>query len=183
MGEQACEPHVPVLDSVLPIKDQLRSALQKYPAAVTVIAARSENGDFYATTATAVTVVTMDPPTMLCCLNRAATLAGHLKDCTHYSINVLRVDQQAIAEACAGKLERHEREGIGQWLEVVPGAPVWAEAQVSLLCRRSNSITYGTHELLFGEVEAVRIGEGVAPLMYLNRLYGTFQAFEAQHEG
>lgn len=177
MGAQVCS-----IDQFLPnpaaaaeIKEQLRAALQKFPAAVTVIAARAESGEFYATTATAVTILTMDPPTMLCCLNRTSTIAQHLEKCSHYSINVLRADQRQLADACAGGLPHEERERIATWSDSASGAPVFAAAQSSIVCRRSQFTAYGTHDLLFGEVVGVQVGEETVPLLYLNRTYGSFQ--------
>lgn len=163
--------------------EQLRSALQKYPAAVTIIALRADNGDFFATTATAVTVLTMDPPTMVCCLNRQSAIAQHIENHKHFSINVLRADQRHIAEACAGGIPHEERERIGEWVDVLPGVPAFANAQTTIVCRRAQFLAYGTHDLLFGEVQTVEVGEGMTPLLYLNRLYGTFQPLPPATQG
>lgn len=161
-------------DSQEDTRDLLRSALQKFPAAVTVIALRTADGGFLATTATAVTVLTLDPPTMLACLNRGTLIGQALEKVEAYSINVLRADQKSIAEACAGGVPHDHREFVGRWSDTASGVPVLEGAQASIVCGRSQFTAYGTHNLLFGTVESVVVGEALEPLLYLNRAYGAF---------
>lgn len=154
----------------------LRSALQKYPAAVTVIAVRTAEGKFFATTATAITILTLNPPTMLACVNRGTLIGQVLEKATGYSINVLHADQQPIATACAGGVPHNQRESVGCWVDTDCAVPILEGAQASLVCSLRQFTAYGTHNLLFGTVTSVVVDEIVDPLLYLNRAYGVFKS-------
>jgi flavin reductase (DIM6/NTAB) family NADH-FMN oxidoreductase RutF len=164
-----------LVDAGTDAAERLKTALQKFPAAVTVVSVRTADGDFLATTATAVTVLTMAPPTMLVCINRSTMIASALERSARFAINVLRSDQQHIAAACAGGMPHPDRERVGDWKDELPYAPVLQSAQASIVCEPVQFLAYGTHDVVFGQVADVRWGEGLNPLMYLNRAYGQFQ--------
>lgn len=158
------------------VRDDMIAALRKFPAPVTVVALRRENGDFFATTATAVTVLTMDPPTMIACINRNSVIARELERGCDFSINLLRACQQEIARACAGGLPHEERERVSEWTSGAGGVPVLSTAQVAITCRNTQFMVHGTHDLLIGEVLGVDIGDGLESLLYVNRTFGSFAA-------
>lgn len=158
------------------VRDEMIAALRKFPAPVTVVALRKKNGEFFATTATAVTVLTMDPPTMIACINRNSVIARELEQGCDFSINLLRACQQDIAKACAGGMPHEERERVSEWIHSVGGVPVLSSAQVAITCRNTQFMVHGTHDLLLGEVMDVDIGEGLESLLYVNRTFGSFAA-------
>lgn len=151
-------------------------ALQTFPAAVSVVAVRTAEGAFMGTTATAATVLTLEPPTMLVCINRKSAISAELERCGSFSINVLRATQEHIAAACSGGVPHAERERIGDWHDDAAGVPVLGSAQASIVCTRAQFIGYGSHNLIFGLVSDVRSTRPVEPLLYVDRAYGGFAA-------
>lgn len=155
------------------VQERMKAALRKFPAAVNVITLRKANGEFLAITATAVTVATLQPPTMLLCINRDSAFGQALQDAETLCINALTQEQTEISAVCAGAKPQHEREACGNWRDVA-GAPMLVDSQASFVCRKSEVITYGTHYLVLAEVLSVENSEASAPLIYMDRAYGTF---------
>jgi flavin reductase (DIM6/NTAB) family NADH-FMN oxidoreductase RutF len=51
--------------------------------------------------------------------------------------------------------------------------PRLADAQASLLCRRTDHHQFGTHSIFIGVVEDVVVRSEVDPLVYVNGSYGS----------
>ena len=156
------------------VKASLQGALRKFPAAVTVISARRPDGMLLALTATAVTVLTLDPPTMIGCVNRKSAFAAGLDGVDAFCINVLTEAQMEVSAACAGAVPQGERDRVAAWRDGPYAVPVLADAQTSIICRKHEITVPGSHALLLGEVIAVEVAETVRPLIYLDRAYGGF---------
>ena len=55
-----------------------------------------------------------------------------------------------------------------------PGlAPTLADAQATILCRRTDSHLFATHSIFIGLVEEVTAREDIDPLLYLDGCYGS----------
>ncbi len=124
-------------------------------------------------TATAVCPVTDAPPTMLVCINRGSDLNAVFKQNGVYCVNTLAAEHLELSNIFAGSTgaAMAERFGAGRWRSLETGAPVLADAVVSVDCRISDIKEVGTHSVLYGTVEAVRHGAARAALVYLQREY------------
>jgi len=65
----------------------------------------------------------------------------------------------------------HERFSAGEWITLKTGAPVLASAVVSLDCRTIETKAMASHNVVFGAVEAVRMGQSGPTLVYHERGY------------
>jgi len=153
--------------------DELRLALRRVASTVYVVAV-NEGDDFFATTATAVTSVSFDPPTVLVCLNRSSAIGAAIERSDVFTLSVLKADQAAQSQACAGGSSHDERKEHFSSYEGEYGASVLRNAQASLICRRSSIVHCGTHTIVFGEVVDANHDPDVNPLIYLNGKYGAF---------
>jgi flavin reductase (DIM6/NTAB) family NADH-FMN oxidoreductase RutF len=152
-----------------PVGEQFRAAMRKAPASVAIVTA-GRGGDALGVTATAVTSVSLAPPTLLVCVNRALRLNGAIRAAGRFRISYLSGGQEEIARAFGGTVAGAERFRIGDWdLEAPYGAQLRA-ALASMACRLSDSLESGTHSIFIGCVEAVRLGDG-APLLYCDGCY------------
>jgi flavin reductase len=142
-------------------------------AATVNIVTTSLNGRAYGMTATAVTSVSADPPTMLVCVNQSAGLHPLLLDGDSFCVNVLRACQVAEATAFSGGLPGGSRFAVGDWLLDAGGVPYLADAQASIFCRKVAALPHATHTLFIGEVHDVRVEERVEPLLYADGAYAT----------
>jgi len=149
---------------------QLRNGLRRLAKAVVVITCKHQ-GSRYAMAATAVSELSLDPPSLLICVNRTASLFTPLAEGAHFCVNILRSDQHEISAACSGKAKGEARFGVGDWAEARHGLPVLRDAQASFLCRNEQAFDYGTHRVVIGRVEEVLTAGPVDPLVYADGCY------------
>jgi len=148
-----------------------REAMSRMGASVHVVTTAGPAGQT-GFTATAVASVSDQPPTLLVCLNRRSNSAPVLSANRVFSVNTLRAEEETIADLFAGRTgNRDERFATGEWLTLATGSPVLASAVVSFDCRVSEIKAVGSHNVIFGVVEAVRLGVPGEALVYHERAY------------
>lgn len=148
----------------------LRRGLRSLAKAVVVITCR-RGGERFAMAATAVSELSMDPPSMLICVNKTASLYAPLTAGADFCINILRSEQADISMQCGGKAKGEQRFEFGAWRESSVGAPYLADAQASFVCRNTLATEYGTHAIFIGEVVDVFDGAPIDPLVYVDGRY------------
>jgi flavin reductase len=148
--------------------DAFRDAMRHVAATVYAITT-SQDGEPCGILATAVSSLSFDPPSLLVCVNRSASLHGPLASAETFCVNVLGLGNRDVAEQFAqGRGEG--RFAVGQW-EQWHGLPVLATAQSSFVCRRAHRHDFGTHTIFIGELIAARHRAHAAPLTYYDRNY------------
>ena len=159
--------HLPTCDP-----NAFRQAMSRLGAAVHVITTEGPAGKT-GFTATAVCSVSDAPPTLLVCLNRKSDSAPVLLGNKVFCVNTLAFGEEAIADTFAGRsgLKGTDRFGCGEWLRLATGSPVLASAVVAFDCRTIEAKPVASHYVIYGAVEAVRLGPTSEALVYHDRLY------------
>ena len=152
-----------------PLAARTRLALRRLASAVAVVTCR-DGQRRHAMTATAVTAMSMQPPSMLVCVNRAAAFHAAISRCPEFAINILHRDQVRVSMECGGKAHGEDRFGSGVWDEE-NGTPVLAHAQARIVCLREEQFDYGSHTIFIGRVVAAGIDGDVDPLIYVDGRY------------
>jgi len=158
----------PLIPEELPA--QFRAAMRRLAASVAVVAARGENGPV-GMAATSVTSLTIDPPAVLVCVNRATALHGLLVPTAPLSVNLLARDQQDVSAAFGGGVPQDERFRIGEWREGPDGVPELVGAQANLGCVIDAMLAYGTHSIVIARVLRATVSDAVTPLIYQDGAY------------
>jgi flavin reductase (DIM6/NTAB) family NADH-FMN oxidoreductase RutF len=154
--------------SHLDLLGAFRSAMRHVAATVYAVTT-GRAGDRYGILATAVSSLSFDPPSILVCVNRSASLHGPLAEAETFCVNVLGLGNRDIADAFAsGRGE--ERFAVGVW-EQWHDVPVLETAQSSFICRRAHRHDFGTHTIFIGELVAAKHRADAAPLTYYDRNY------------
>lgn len=153
----------------------LRKGLRSLAKAVVVITCHHQ-GQRFAMTATAVSELSMDPPSMLICVNRSASLFEPLSQGADFCINILTAQQMDISALCAGKEKGEARFRRGDWRWSALGHAYLADAQASFFCRNVANTMFGTHGVFIGEVQEVLDLAPINPLVYMDGRYGCFSA-------
>lgn len=148
------------------LAQSFRLAMRRMAATVNVVTI-CKDGEAMGITATAVASVSMDPPSLLVCINQTAAVHPHVEDVTHFAVNVLHRDQEDIARMFADRTLLAERFVRG-WDMDCARPPRLRDAQASLLCRRIDHHRFGTHSIFIGVVEDVVSRPEVDPLLYAN---------------
>jgi flavin reductase len=147
-----------------------RGAMARLGAAVNVITSDGPGGRA-GFTASAVCSVTDSPPTLLVCLNRAASVYPAVVENRVLCVNVLAHGHEEISALFGGQTPMEERFAVGEWTVLRTGAPVLTGAMVSFDCRVSQVVNVGTHDVMMCEVVALGMGTGEAGLVYFDRRY------------
>jgi flavin reductase len=122
-------------------------------------------------TATAVSSLAMEPPSLLACINRGAAVHASMADMRNFRVNILHRDQEDIARMFADRSQEEQRFAAG-W-ELSPDLPPrLIGAQASILCQRIDHHPFGTHSIFIGVIEQVCVRDDVSPLLYWDGRYG-----------
>ncbi|HEX4041608.1 MAG TPA: flavin reductase [Xanthobacteraceae bacterium] len=151
---------------------EFREAMARLGAAVHVVTTAGPAGKS-GFTATAVCSVSDAPPTLLVCLNRRSNSAPLLAQNGVFCINTLPASEEKLADLFAGRSGVHldERFAQGEWMALKTGSPVLASAVIAFDCRTIETRAVGSHNVVFGAVEAVRLGPPGPTLVYHDRAY------------
>jgi flavin reductase len=152
----------------LPAVDLLpdfKQAMRRLAATVTIITARHE-GQRHGMAATAVNSVTTAPPTLLICVNQNASLHRPLLASGRFAVNLLGHEHEVLVPLFSGKAAGEDRFAHGHWSEGWGGLPSLQDAQAALFCRVTSTLAYGTHTVVLGEVEEIRLHGEPRPLIY-----------------
>ena len=144
--------------------------MRRLAASVTVVVAKGDSGPV-GMAATSVTSLTVDPPAVLVCVNRATALHALLEPTAPLSVNLLSKDQQDVSAAFGGGVPREQRFTVGTWDEGESGLPKLAGAQANLSCVIDAMLAYGTHSIVIARVLKAQVSEHVAPLIYQDGAY------------
>ncbi len=153
-----------------PPKADYRNAMARLGAAVNIITTDGPAGRA-GFTASAVCSVTDEPPTLLVCLNRSASVYPAFQANAVLCVNVLAAGQQALSGVFGGKTPMDERFANGRWETGPTGSPMLVGASASFDCRVVRSVSVGTHDVLFCEVVAVDTAQEAHGLIYFDRRY------------
>jgi flavin reductase (DIM6/NTAB) family NADH-FMN oxidoreductase RutF len=152
------------------IQELMRDGLRRLAKAVVVITC-SFDGKRYAMAATAVSELSMEPPSLLVCVNRSASISPPLAHRVDFAVNILHSSHQTISALCSGALKGEERFKLGNWETSQSGLPILSDAQAIFECNHSQMHSFGTHDIIIGEVFACTVSGAADPLIYLDQRY------------
>lgn len=145
-------------------KFEFRTALGMFATGVTIVTARTADGTLVGLTANSFNSVSLEPPLVLWSLSRTAASMPAFQAGSHYAINILGADQQALALRFAAK--GLDRFADVEFIEGVGGAPLLAGAAASFECFNRSRYDEGDHVIFVGEVERCTHRAGASPLLY-----------------
>jgi len=157
---------------------EYRNAISRFLSGVTVVTAQHA-GARHGITASAVCSVTLEPPTLLVCLNRQSITCQTVIDAMHFCVNVLAAHQLPVARLFAGKAADKFAEFAAltgkEPTHGPAGSPHLPDALATLECRVAAHQDVGTHRVFFGEVLQVAVAEG-EPLAYFRGQFTTLHS-------
>jgi flavin reductase len=161
---------IPVEHGPHDLKSAFVAAMRRFAATVTIVTV-CPKGERSGITATAVASVSTDPPAVLVCVNRTASIHANLELQTPFCINILATSHTAVSAAFGGKLTGSARFSVGNWDEDPHGRAYLRDAQANVFCVVDSTLDYGTHTVIIGKVDAIRLHGAVDPLLYGNGKY------------
>jgi len=143
---------------------QFRQALGQFATGVTIVTARTPDGQLAGLTVSSFNSVSLQPPLVLWSLNKVSGAMAVLSEASHYAIHVLAADQQALAERFAGP--REQRWPGQPWQPAACGAPLLPGCVAVFECFNRSQYDEGDHVIFVGQVERCRSQAGLSPLLY-----------------
>ncbi|HEY9085034.1 MAG TPA: flavin reductase family protein [Candidatus Tyrphobacter sp.] len=139
-----------------------RLAMRRTAASVAVITAAHE-GRIHGMTATAMTSVSVEPPTLLVVVNRTTRTHPFIRKSGRFAVNVLAMGQEEIARRFAAGVE-NQFEGIAYDLHAAE-VPIIAGSVAAFVCIATDAFDVATHTIFIGEVEEAQHTD-LPPLLY-----------------
>jgi flavin reductase (DIM6/NTAB) family NADH-FMN oxidoreductase RutF len=151
--------------------DDFRAAMRRFATGVAIVTTVYDER-IHGFTANAFASVSADPPTVLICVNRSARAHPLISSSQRFCVNVLALDQRALAERFAGGEPRSRFDGVGYHIGA-SGSPILSGTLAHLDCTVTEELTASTHTIFLGAVLDVGWRDG-EPLGYFNRGYRDF---------
>lgn len=148
------------------LQQDFRSAMRGVASSVAVVTVGQDDGR-HGTTATAVTSLSMEPPSLLVCFNRGSRLHEKLHAAAFFCVNFVDVADVEIARVFSAEMPSDVRFQHGEWNFAFP-APVLRTSVASIICARDGTMTYGTHTVFVGRVHLVVHKADTRSLLYSN---------------
>ena len=150
-------------------KEQFLIAMRFLASSVSVISAKDSSGNLFAMTASSVTSLTMDPPSILVCVNNGATIHDVLMKGENLCINILQKTQQEISNICSSRELESTRFQNNFWDTSV--IPFIKDSQANIFCKDDETVSYHTHKIVIGSVIHSQSAETFNTLMYADGGY------------
>jgi flavin reductase len=155
--------------------EAFREAMRRFATTVSIISCAGD-GCRYGMSATAITSLSVDPPSLLVCVNKSTATHRVLSRGGRFCVNVLRSCHSGLSQAFSGKLKGEDRFRLGNWLETEYGLPFLSDAQANLFCEIARIMDYATHAIFIARVYFVRVQDDVDPLLYQDGRYAIAQS-------
>jgi len=150
-----------------------RAACGRFATGITVVTTVGADGAPVGVTVNSFSSVSLDPPLVLFCLDRAALSFPAFEGAKSFAINVLRESQQDLSV-------RFSQQGAQKFgdLDVQrwgTGCPILAGCLANLECRTEAIYPGGDHIIIVGRVVHLSVEEDGRPLVYYGGAYRTLE--------
>ncbi|MFN2636586.1 MAG: flavin reductase family protein [Gemmatimonadaceae bacterium] len=143
--------------------DEFRSVLGRFASGVTVVTTRANDGSDQGMTVSAFCSVSLEPPLILVCIEKSASVYHALTTASDFVVNILSADQEQIARRFSiVDLDRFD--GVG-YTRTEKGIAALEDVVALIECSRRETFEGGDHTIILGEVQAARVEKG-SPLLY-----------------
>jgi flavin reductase (DIM6/NTAB) family NADH-FMN oxidoreductase RutF len=146
-------------DTPLPPIDSsaFRRAASQFLTGVSVVTVRGDDGTPLGLTANSFTMVSLDPPLVLVCLDKRLGCYPAFQIGRVYAVHVLAEDQADLSTRFAMKGEDKFR-GL-RWREGLDGVPVLPDYLALWECRLVHAYDGGDHTICVARVERLEVGD------------------------
>tara|TARA_B100000035_G_scaffold111631_1_gene94751 strand:+ start:950 stop:1354 length:405 start_codon:yes stop_codon:yes gene_type:complete len=130
---------------------------------------KDDNGNSNAITVSSVTSISMDPPSLLICINKSSRIHDTLQIGSKFCINLLKKDQEELSNICSDEESYEERFNNENW--DTKEIPFLSNAQANIFCKVDKLTSYHTHTIVVGLVENANHTNEISTLTYVDGKY------------
>ncbi len=152
-----------------PAAPSLREVMGRFATGVIVLSVGGEH--LHGMTANAFSSVSLDPPTVLCCVAHDAVMHRAIRSARHFGVSVLDAGQEALARYFADKkrpLGPQQFDGLDWIAGPATEAPLLRGATAWLECELADSHDSGDHSIFIGRVVGASRAEGGSGLLFFD---------------
>lgn len=141
-----------------------------FATGVTVVTIRHPDGGPAGLTVNSLTSVSLEPPLVLFCLDRAAHIYPLFRRAKFFAVNILGETQEAVSRHFADF--RHNPKPKRLWAKPQGGCPILNGTLGWMVCRKMAVHQSGDHDIIIGEAVKLHVREPArAPLLYFHGRY------------
>ena len=152
--------------------DSFRSVLGRFASGVTVVTTRDERGRDHGMTVSAFSSVSLEPPLVMVCVDKSASMHGLLSAGRRIAINILAAGQEALSRRFSGP-DPNRFDGIG-YSRGLTGAALLDDVLATLECTIVTLYEGGDHTIVVAEVETAS-SRSERPLLYYRGGYAQLE--------
>ncbi len=146
-----------------------RQAMGRFTTGVTVVTTRNPKGGNIGVTVNSFASVSLDPPLVLFCLDKAALSFEAFGRSDQFAVNFLCAEQHALSVRFS-TTTADKWEGVAY--DIWPtDLPVLRDCLVNLGCQKEAVHEGGDHVIIVGRVDALRLDGEKRPLVYYQSGY------------
>jgi flavin reductase (DIM6/NTAB) family NADH-FMN oxidoreductase RutF len=153
--------------------DEFRDALSRFASGVTVVTTHDAEGAFHGLTVSAFCSVSLDPPLVLICIEKATASHSAFVESGVFAVNILTSTQRETSELFASPIANKFEHFLHSTGEL--DLPVLEGCVANLECRVKDIVDGGDHTIFIGLVENAVASDG-DPLIYFRGTYGSTTA-------
>jgi len=153
--------------------DSFRSVLGRFASGITVVTTRDGDDRDVGMTVSAFCSVSLKPPLVQVCVDRAASLFAALAASSRYGVSILAAEQEALSRRFATADSSRRFDGIG-YRRGESGVVLLDDALAHLECKIVASHEAGDHTMFVGEVESAT-ARSARPLLYYRGGYAQLE--------
>ena len=146
-----------------------RKAMRNYIYSVSILSNKNIDGELNAITVSSVTSISMEPPSLLVCINKSSRIHDTLIKNSDFCINLLNKNQQEISNICSTDSLYDQRFDHDKWNTQT--IPFLEEAQANIFCSIEDLVPYHTHTIVIGRVLNSISNNKINTLSYVNGKY------------
>ena len=153
--------------------DSFRSVLGRFASGITVVTTRDGDQRDVGMTVSAFCSVSLDPPLVQVCIDRASSIHAVLAASSRYGVSILAAEQEALSRRFATAESSRRFDGIG-YRRGESGVVLLDDALAHLECKIVASHEAGDHTMFVGEVESAT-ARSAGPLLYYRGGYAQLE--------
>ncbi len=151
------------------IQDNFRLAMRRYIYSVSIMSNKDKANNPNAITVSSVTSISMDPPSLLICINKSSRIHDTIELGSKFCINLLNSNQENLSNICSDEDMYDQRFKDNNWN--LDNIPFLQNAQANIFCKVDKLTSYHTHTIVIGLVEDANYADEISTLTYVNGKY------------
>ncbi len=151
------------------IQDNFRLAMRRYIYSVSIMSNKDNADNPNAITVSSVTSISMNPPSLLICINKSSRIHDTIQLGSKFCINLLNSNQQNLSNICSDEEMYDQRFKDKNWN--LDDIPFLQNAQANIFCKVDKLTSYHTHTIVVGLVEEANYADEISTLTYVDGEY------------